>query len=92
MAPNAPANELTLQQAADLLDVSRAYVQRLLEEGMLPSTVVGRGCRIPLDDVVAFKRQRDQERRAALRELAQVSEDLGLYRPTPIPDDPPPGE
>jgi excisionase family DNA binding protein len=80
---------MTPQQAADLLNVSRAYVQRLLDEGVLPSVTAGRRCRIPLDDLLTYKRRRDAERRAALRELTQLSDELGLYRPTPIPADRP---
>jgi excisionase family DNA binding protein len=71
--------ELTTQQAADLLNMSRQYLVRLLNEKRIPHTKVGKHRRLKIEDVLAFKEQRDAERRAALDELAQISEEVGGY-------------
>jgi excisionase family DNA binding protein len=71
--------ELTTQEAADLLGVSRPYLIKLLEQGALPYTVTaGNHRRLRLSDVLAYRRVRDQERRAALAEMSAEAERLGL--------------
>lgn len=68
--------ELSTQQAADLLQKSRPYPVRLLEEGNIPYHMAGTPRRIYLRDVLAYI---DRRRREALRELRRASEALGLY-------------
>lgn len=70
---------LTTQQAADILNVSRQYVVRLVNEGRLPATRTGKHRRLRMEDVLAFKRVRDAERRRALDELAMLTEEFGGY-------------
>jgi excisionase family DNA binding protein len=70
---------LTTQQAADILNVSRQYVVRLVNEGRLPATRTGKHRRLRMEDVLAFKRVRDAERRRALDELSMLTEEFGGY-------------
>lgn len=71
--------ELTTQQAADILNVSRQYLVRLLDDGRVPHKKVGTHRRLQMEDVVAYKFLRDRERMSALDELSQQSQDLGGY-------------
>ncbi len=71
--------ELTTQQAADLLNVSRQYLVRLLDDGRLPFTKTGKHRRLRIEDVLAFKDKRDQERRSSLNALSQLTEEFGGY-------------
>lgn len=72
-------HELTTQQAADLLNVSRPYLISLLESGKLRFHMVGSHRRIRFGDLMAYKDRRDALRRDHLNEIVRVSESLGLY-------------
>lgn len=72
-------HELTTQQAADILQVSRPFLIRLLEQGHLPYHMVGSHRRIRMGDLMEYKKHRDSRRRELLQEVQRVSEGLGLY-------------
>jgi excisionase family DNA binding protein len=72
------AAEVTAQQAAELLRVSRPFVIRLIDEGKLPVRMVGTHRRIPLVDLLAFKEAHKARARAAAAELTQEVQDLDL--------------
>ena len=71
--------ELTTQQAADLLQVSRPYVVKLLEEGKIPFRSVGHYRRISYRGLLEYVKQEDARRDQVMRELVAESEALGLY-------------
>ena len=70
--------ELSTQQAADLLDVSRPFLVGLLERGEIPYTKVGKHRRIKFGHLMAYKRRRDAGRRQTLKRLTQLGQEFGL--------------
>nr|WP_246881173.1 helix-turn-helix domain-containing protein [Pantoea ananatis] len=68
--------ELTTQEAANLLNVSRPHLVKLLEDGVLPNHKTGRHRRVFFADLIKYKDQRLQESLAAMKELADLSQEL----------------
>lgn len=69
---------LTTQQAAELLGSSRQHVVKLLQEGLIPYEKVGTHRRMRIEDVVAYKQQRQSTREETLTRMSEQAERLGL--------------
>lgn len=70
--------EITTQQAADLLHVSRPFIVKLLENEEIPFRKVGKHRRIRMEDVLRYKEKIDKKRLKVLEKLAAEAQELGL--------------
>jgi excisionase family DNA binding protein len=70
--------EVTTQQAADLLNVSRPFLVGLVENGTLPARMVGKHRRLSLRDVLAYKADQFAKREQALDEIVAFDQEFGL--------------
>ena len=70
--------ELTTQEAADMLNVSRPHLVKLLESGALPFHKAGKHRRVRFADLMAFKVERDRASAQAMADLARQAQELRL--------------
>lgn len=70
--------ELTTVQAAVVLNVSRPFLIKLLEDNVLPHRKVGKHRRVRMEDVMAYKARIDREREAVLDQLAREGQEQCL--------------
>jgi excisionase family DNA binding protein len=78
MASEPTHEELTTQQAADLLNVSEPYLIGLLAEGKIPSHLIGQHRRVRLNDLLTYKNQDDEACRRIADALAEDAQELGM--------------
>lgn len=71
--------ELTTQEAADFLGMSRQYLVQVLERGEIPFTKTGTHRRVKPRDLLAYKEHRDARGREILDELTQLGQEMGDY-------------
>lgn len=70
--------ELTTQEAADMLNVSRPHLVKLLESGVLAFHKTGKHRRIRFADLMAFKTEQDRASAQAMEALAKQAQELQL--------------
>ena len=71
--------ELTTQQAADILNVSRPYFIKLLENGTIKFRKTGTHRKVLMQDLIEYRNKRAENRHASIEELSELSQELGLY-------------
>lgn len=73
------ATEVTTQKAAEMLGCSRPYLVKLLEEGVIPFTKIGRHRRIMFKDVIEYKNKMKAEQKQNIIDIMNDDEEDGLY-------------
>jgi excisionase family DNA binding protein len=71
--------EFSTQQAANHLNMSRPHLIKLLENGEIPFTKVGRHRRVRFGDLQEFRRKRDRRRTELLSDLTRLAQETGGY-------------
>ena len=71
-------SEVTTQQAADMLNVSRPHLVKLLEQGALPHKKVGSHRRILLEDLLAYEARQAKVREHQLQLLAEQAQEFNM--------------
>ncbi|PPJ62268.1 excisionase family DNA-binding protein [Cuspidothrix issatschenkoi] len=72
------SDQLTIQEAAKILNVSHAYLTQLLESGEIPDHKVGNTRRIFYQDLIDYKNIIDAKRQETLAELAKQAQELNM--------------
>lgn len=73
------ATEVTTQKAAEILSCSRPHVVKLLEDGKMEFTKVGKHRRIKFDDVLKYRKRMKEEQKKHITDLMNFDDEIGLY-------------
>jgi excisionase family DNA binding protein len=73
------ATEVTTQSAAEMLGCSRPHLVKLLEEGKIAYTKVGKHRRIKFDDIIKYKEQMKEQQKQNIIDIMNADEEAGLY-------------
>lgn len=73
------ATEITTQKGAEILGCSRPYLVKLLEEGKISHTKVGKHRRLKFEDVLRYRESMKSEQKKHIIDMMNFDEDLGLY-------------
>lgn len=73
------ATEMTTQAAAEFLGCSRPHLVKLLEEGEIPYTKVGKHRRVKLEDVDFYKKKMKASQKSHIIEIMRADEEAGMY-------------
>ena len=73
------ATEVTTQKAAEILGCSRPHLVKLLEQGEIDFTMVGRHRRILFEDVIKYKNEMKQKQKKHIIDIMNFDDEIGLY-------------
>ncbi|MEM0519036.1 helix-turn-helix domain-containing protein [Aequorivita flava] len=73
------ATEVTTQKAAEIIGCSRPHIVRLLEDGQIEYTKVGKHRRIKFEDVMRYKKNMKKIQKQNIIDIMKSDEELGLY-------------
>jgi excisionase family DNA binding protein len=73
------ATEMTTQAAAEFLGCSRPHLVKLLEDGAIPFTKVGKHRRVRFEDLAEYKMRQREQRELLLIEMMEADAEAGLY-------------
>ena len=73
------ATEVTTQKAAEILGCSRPHLVKLLEQGEIDFTMVGRHRRILFEDIIKYKNEMKQKQKKHIIDIMNFDEEIGLY-------------
>lgn len=73
------ATEMTTQAAAEVLGCSRPHLVKLLEDGKIAFTKVGKHRRIKFDDIMKYKKQMKEQQKQNIIDIMNANEETGLY-------------
>ena len=73
------ATEVTTQAAAEILGCSRPHLVKLLEEGKIPFTKVGKHRRILFDNIVKYRQEMKKQQKQHIIDIMNADEETGLY-------------
>jgi excisionase family DNA binding protein len=80
MKKNKPtaSDQMSTKEVADLLNVSRSFVVKLMDAKKIPSTLVGTKRRVSRKQAMAYKAKMEKNRNEALDEIARINKESGL--------------